>query len=216
MLYGNAPTDLGLVGENINCDEMMFYLYMPIKKAGNFIGATDERVSKYHPLVQRVFDDMYIRTGNEQEWIDSYVYITAKTLYVSLGCMGQRLGWHSDGFMTDDINYIWYTDVPTKFWVPESKVLLVQNHAVSLEQMEFFHKDNNDILTFPNRHLLRMDQSVIHKTDDTSSFEGVRTFVKISVSKHIYALRGNSVNPHIDLSVEYKQRSVERNCPATY
>lgn len=217
-LYGNAPIDLGLVGDNIECDEMMFYLYLPIKTPDQILETLcDDRLSKYKYLISKVYHDI-CREWSCDRWMSSYVYLTVKTLHVSKSNMGQREGYHSDGFMTDDINYIWYTDVPTVFWQPSRPLTLSQDHNVSMQQM----KDVCDVevisgkakeVRYPERHLLRLDETVIHKTDMNSDFEGVRTFVKISISDKPYALKGNSVNPLVPLGVEYKERKQTRNCP---
>lgn len=42
---------------------------------------------------------------------------------------------------------------------------------------------------------------------------GMRTFVKVSVSDKLYALRGNSINHKLGLVAEYGPRGEERNCP---
>lgn len=212
-LYGNLPTDLGLVGEDINCDEMMYYLYLPVKLKGGWSEILEPRLFKYTPIIDAVFKDVRAMGG---DWENSNIYLTVKTVFVSHGCMSQRAGWHSDGFMTDDINYIWYTDVPTMFWDTHLKYGFIQDHEQSIHEMRSFCGEVGRIKRYPNRHLLRMDETVIHKTDITSTFFGVRTFVKVSVSDHTYALKGNSVNPYLPLGVEYKEREETRNCPVTH
>jgi len=211
-LYGNLPIDLGFVGESINCDEMMFYIYIPIKLKGNTNICMDSRLKKYYPLIDAVIRNL---SKDNVEWWNKYFYLTAKTLHVSPGCTGQRLGMHCDGFMTADINYIWYTDMPTIFYYSDRKVELPQDHKECISYLEWDYSPDGH-RKYPPRSLLRLDETVIHETDWRSTFTGMRTFVKISVSDHIYALKGNSINPYLPLNVEYKERSIERNCPATY
>ena len=69
-----------------------------------------------------------------------------------------------------------------------------------------------DHRTYPVKHLLRLDQTVLHKVA-TNIRPGVRTFVKISVSRHRYALRGNSINHELAPDWAYADRQAERNCP---
>jgi hypothetical protein len=65
------------------------------------------------------------------------------------------------------------------------------------------------IVTYPDKHLLRLDESVIHRVAENFT-SGMRTFVKVSVSEHRYDLEGNSVN-HTFPSWTYAPRGVERN-----
>jgi hypothetical protein len=65
---------------------------------------------------------------------------------------------------------------------------------------------------YANKHLMKLDQRVLHKVD-TSIQAGMRTFVKISVSKDVYALKGNSINHALPIAEVYQERGVERNCP---
>lgn len=208
-LYGNLPIDLGSVGEDIDASEMMFYLYLPIKLPGQVGVTMEERLIPFFPLVEKVVQD--IGSG----YVDKYIYITVKTLYVSPGCMGNREGYHSDGFMTNDINYIWYSEVPTVFLDIPGGVPLPQHHSESMIDMEWYGRFYNH-RRYPNKHLLRLDERVIHKVCDESLYEGMRTFVKISVSDNIYAHKGNSVSPFLSLGVEYTERTIVRNCPVTH
>ena len=100
-------------------------------------------------------------------------------------------------------------------------VPFTQEHEYALAEMrahchDTISRGEAEWVTYPNQHLLRLDEKVIHKTDDFHEFQGIRTFVKISVSDHIYALEGNSKNPYLDLGVEYKPRQEQRNCPASH
>lgn len=63
------------------------------------------------------------------------------------------------------------------------------------------------------KHILRLNQAVLHKVD-TRIAPGVRTFIKVSVSNHRYALRGNSINHDLATDWIYEDRQAERNCPA--
>lgn len=213
-LYGNSPDDLGFIDIPDAKSEMMYYLYLPIKVPGTRWLELEDRLMKYLPLLEWVAGD---HDNREENWYDKYIYFTVKTLYVSPGNLGQRPGWHSDGFMTDDINYIWYTDVPTVFWIhPDWQYPFLQDHELSMIQMNELVNNTGVRVKYPNKHLLRLDETVIHKPDNESSFAGIRTFVKISVSEHIYALEGNSRNHNIDLGVEYSPRQKQRNCPVSH
>jgi hypothetical protein len=205
-IYGAAPADLGLV--DISPVEMMFWLYCPIKLAGNFGTSVPENLAQYLPLLDEVFEDL-----GADEWTKNYVYLTAKTLWCSPDNPGNRPDWHSDGFLTEDLNYIWYDANPTVFWESDERVDFIAHHQLSLAEMEAVcEHDVARHRRYPLKHLLRLDQTVMHKVD-TNITAGVRTFVKISVSKHRYDLKGNSINHELAPDWAYQDRAAERNHP---
>ena len=203
-IYGAPPVDLGLI--DLSPVEMMFWMYCPIKLpgAGTVLPANLEQ---FCPLIIAAMTDC------AERWTESYAYITAKTLFATPENPGNRPGWHSDGFLTDDLNYIWADANPTIFWEPDIRFRFPADHNASLAQMAAvadIHPDEHR--TYPVKHLLRLDQTVLHKVD-TKITPGLRTFVKISVSRHRYALRGNSINHHLAPDWTYQARQTERNCP---
>lgn len=205
-IYGTRPEDLGLI--DLSPEEMMFWLYCPIRVPGMlhpFI--LPGNLVQYKPLVRAVMQDC------SDQWEDSYVYITAKTLWVNSESPGNRPGWHSDGFLTDDLNYIWCDANPTTFFDDGKLHSFSADHNASLGEMDSLCEatDANQF-TLPVKHLLKLDQRVLHKVT-TNINPGVRTFVKISVSRHKYALRGNSINHELVLAWDYQERKAERNCP---
>lgn len=213
--YGTLPVDLGKV--DIINDESCLCLYMPIKLKNRHHYVIPEHLVKYQPILDFIKGD-----HRDDVFHDKYIYLTVKAQFVSGEHTGQREGWHSDGFMTDDINYIWYDSHPTEF------LDLEQDHcSLSLPQD---HKECLDCLydvwslwglgcikTYPCKHLLKLDEYVIHRPMQSMP-PSFRTFVKVSVSDHIYALKGNTINYEPDIydvtkHWEYKERKVERNCP---
>lgn len=204
-IYGAPPVDLGLV--DLSPMEMMFWLYCPIKLPGMQSVSVPDNLVQFRPLWERARNDCADR------WGDSYAYMTAKTLWATPENPGNRPGWHSDGFLTEDLNYIWADANPTIFWEPGQRFRFAADHAASLPQMDALAEaDTAHHTTYPVRHLLRLDQAVIHKVD-TDIKPGLRTFVKLSVSRHRYALRGNSINHEIAPDWTYQDRADERNCP---
>ena len=205
MMYGKPPIDLGLI--DLNPTEMMFWLYCPIKDINQNGVSIPPNLRQFIPIIHRVYDDCELRT-----WYSSYIYLTAKTLWVTQENAGNRRGWHSDGFMTDDLNYIWSDRNGTLFWSPEQQVSFTQDHVLSLDEMEQVAEQGPHTVS-PNKHLMRLDQSVIHRVADFPT-PGIRTFVKVSVSKHRYNLVGNSINHDLDLGWGMAEREVERNHPS--
>lgn len=215
-IYGNAPQDLGLI--NLSPNECMFWLYCPIKLPFSPL-AVPMNLRQYLPIITAVRDHIIDDTENNQwnRWTRSYVYITAKTLWVDQGAPGNRPGWHSDGFLTDDLNYIWYDMNPTQFWEPGFQVSFSADHKQSLTEMDNLCSASPICRkTYPNKHLLKLDQTNIHRVNPNPQ-PGFRTFVKVSVSDQIYALEHNSINHGLpEFSPTYEPRKEFRNNPAGY
>jgi hypothetical protein len=206
-LYGTLPDDLGLI--DISPEEMMCWLYLPISLAKSTRFEIPPNLTAFKPIIWAVIDSL-----DEGDLYDKYIYVTAKTLYVTPENSGNRPGWHSDGFMTDDINYIWSDSSPTVFWKADNCIALPQDHTKSMEAMTEAADNTGSQVTFADKHLLRLDQRNIHKVGERTT-SGMRTFVKVSVSKHLYSHVGNSINHALSYPMPSVQRSAERNCPAT-
>lgn len=211
MRYGKLPTDLGLI--DITPTEMMFWMYCPISVPGMWGYKIPDNLKQFDRILFGVWKDLRPRV---RFMTGSYVYITAKTLWVSGDFIGNRPGWHSDGFGTDDLNYIWCDRAPTEFI--ETDVELSTDCTKSMEEMEALGNNEaywGNLVTFPDKHLLKLDPSVIHRSP--VSFEaGMRTFVKVSISKDRYDLIGNSINHELPASRwPLVEREAVRNHPSS-
>jgi len=194
-----------IIGEyKIKCTEMMFYMYLPIKLSGNLDIMTPSRLHTFNKLIKAAILREDVKTITQK-----YIYLTVKHLYVQPGYSGQRGGYHIDGFNTDDINYIWYDSYPTVFCTQEFN--LSDDHETSIKQMEEQAKEENEI-TFPANTLLRLDQTQVHKAPEIDK-AGMRTFVKISFSKHKYNLEGNAYNHLLKYNWKMHPRGEVRNHP---
>lgn len=205
-IYGNLPEEVGSF--QIDTSEMMFWLYCPVKVPGTFRCIVPANLEKYWPILLAVMED------STQDFYEKYVYITAKTLYVTPDSPGNRPGWHSDGFLTDDTNYVWSDSNPTVFYCDGDLHQFTNDHQESMVEMENLCEDSNCWVKYDNNTLLRLDQTVLHKVN-TNLEPGMRTFVKISLSSHPYALEGNSINHELSVKFDKQPRSVDRNCPIT-
>ncbi|WP_051447587.1 hypothetical protein [Rhizobium leguminosarum] len=212
-IYGAEPKDLGRL--DLDTAEMMFWLYTPIKLPGMWMETPPQQLVKYDPLLDVVRFDV-IDTFGEKRWTDSYVYLSVKILHVTPDAPGNRPGWHSDGFMTNDLNYIWSDRNPTEFFIAKVPMSVRADHSVSLVDFELeisqpLHSDRREHATV--NHLYRLDQTNIHRVS-LNVESGKRAFIKVSVSDKPYAQLGNSINhdlpAHPRPSVE---RIAERNCP---
>jgi hypothetical protein len=215
VLVGNPPRDLGLV--NLSPTEMMFWMYTPISIPGMYDWVLPGNLQQFDSLVERAIYDFDSNYNNKL--LDHYTYLTVKTLWVEGRYIGNRPGWHCDGFGTDDVNYIWYDRAPTEFiWGPPSELFTVSSDCdESLEDMSRIGKlwEQIDLVhTFPDKHLLRLDHTVIHRSP--ANFDaGMRTFVKVSISKDRYDLIGNSINHYLGELGPMVERKANRNHPAS-
>lgn len=200
MIYGSLPQDLGLI--DLRITETMHWMYCPVSLPGEGFCLPDN-LKQFVPILREVW--------NCEPWRakDEYMYLTAKRLWVGGDYIGNRPGWHSDGFGTDDLNFIWSDCVPTDFLQDAFEVPV--NCADSMALMAERAK-TAPIVTFDEKHLLRLDQRVIHRPP--VNFEpGMRTFVKVSISKDRYNLEGNSINHGLGIPWPTVSRQVERNHP---
>jgi hypothetical protein len=203
MIVGGLPRDMGI----IECDEaeMMFVQYLPIQIPGKGIRIPDNLLC-FKPLINRAMCD-----AAETRFIfDPYIYITAKHLYVTPENLGNRPGWHIDGFGTDDLNYIWYDGAPensTEF-CNQTFDISEDEHQSMLDMSA--QADEGNVVTYSPKSLLRLDNQIVHRTS-TRAVAGYRTFVKISVSDQIYNLKGNAHNYLFDYKWDMVARDEERN-----
>lgn len=206
MKYGELPKELGVF--KIECREMMFYQYLPIKMRGITIPVFEKRLHCFESLIGKTCLD-FIEEFGVEKYKNSYVYLTAKHLYQPPNTSFNRMGWHSDGFLTEDINYIWCDKFPTIFNSSEFKITL--DDCISMREMAEQALEENNI-QFKENQLLRLNQFNIHKVAPIT--DGcMRTFVKLSFSEDKYDLVGNSHNFEIEYNWKMKQRGESRNIP---
>lgn len=209
---GNLPKDLGFI--DLPVGEMMFWMYLPISLSGSHIFVLPKNLQHLAPLVKAVQRD------DPSAFFLRYVYLTAKTLWIEGDYVGNRPGWHIDGYGTNDVNYIWSDRAPTEFLTSQQGWYLSDDCDKSLCQMAEIGRralpsgDRGRRVAYPDRHLLRLDNTVIHRSP--VEFEpGVRSFVKVSLSHDRYNLRGNSINHDLpDTHWPLVERRTERNHPA--
>jgi len=206
MKYGDLPVPI--CEYRIKCDEMMFYQYLPIKMVLSDEIKYEPRLNCFDAIISKICDD-FIELFGESAYHNHYIYLTAKHQYQVANTSFNRLGYHSDGFMTDDINYIWSDANPTIF--NNSDFTITQDDRISLSEMETQARAENQIV-YRDNNILRLNQFNIHKVNECD-FSGMRTFLKISFSVDKYDLIGNSHNYSLDYNWEMKLRQTERNIP---
>jgi hypothetical protein len=204
--YGELPKALGRF--DVECKEMMFYQYLPIKMPTEMHPIYERRLKCFDNLVIAICHDFIDEFGLDA-YLASYVYMTAKFMYQLQNCSFNRTGYHSDGFMTNDINYVWCDKNPTVF--NSAEFVLTMDDSISLAEMEQQAKPESEV-TYPENTLLRLNQFNIHKVADIQE-AGMRAFLKVSFSNDKYDLLGNAHNYLLDYGWEMKTRKPERNIP---
>jgi hypothetical protein len=202
MRYGALPEDLGPL--DLPTSEMLYWLYCPVSSPGYGLFLPDT-LEQFRPLLE------FIWPQEGALFRDSYVYLTAKTLWVSGDNPGNRPGWHTDGFGTNDLNYIWYDRAPTEFYADDFE--LPPNCADAMAVMTE-RAEGAQIVTYPERHVLRLTPSVVHRVPAKFA-SGMRTFFKVSISPDRYNLIGNSINHRLPERWPLVARQAERNHPAS-
>lgn len=202
-MYGKLPKNLGAM--RVETNEMFWYQYLPIKFPGSEIKIED-RLKCFTAMIGKAACDFVAEDGLER-YNDSYIYLTAKRLFQK-DVPFNRPGFHSDGFLTNDVSYIWSDKQPTVFNC--SNFSLSLDECESLQEMERQALSENNFI-YPNSVLLKLDQYVIHKVGGL--VPGVRTFVKICFSKDKYDLEGNSHNYMFDYDWKLRKRGEIRNVP---
>lgn len=204
--YGNAPESLGVY--DLQFSEYMHYMYLPIRvpETGPALRIPDRLEFARDMIYDAMFDER--QRGNR--W--SHVYVTARRGFATPGNPLNRPGWHSDGFGTPDINYVWTDRYPTLFAVQGFQDIS-DDHTESARQFEA-QVEADHIVTYEDRMLQRLDSSVIHAAPEIPAPGGERSFFKVSFSNDRYNLLGNSHNYLLDYNWPMHARSVVRNDPA--
>jgi hypothetical protein len=203
--YGKEPQVFNTPIE-IKDNQSKYFLYMPIKMPYSYI-KIPSILKDYEPLVLKAIKN---EEANHQSILDLYVYLSVEVSPVKAGMTQKRPGWHTDGFLTDDINYIWHNDLPTEFCIQEFTIAL--DHNVSMEQFTK-HARNDFIKTYPVNKLMRLTDENVHRCALATKHIQSRIFVKVSFSKEKYNLKGNTHNPLFDYEWVMHDRQEVRNCP---
>lgn len=208
MNYGKPPTVIGQY--DLDWQEYMHYMYLPVVVPcvhSSPIGRVrlPERLRFLWPLLSAVLHE-------EKGCEGRYVYVTARRGFAVPGNPLNRPGWHTDGFGTSDVNYIWTDAYPTRFAVqPFSGI--IEDHIISMAQFENQTRAGR-VHSYPLKSLLRLDSEVVHSVPEIPAPGGERGFVKISVSESRYNLAGNSHNYLFDYDWKMWSRDEIRNDPS--
>lgn len=204
--YGQLPQVVDYI--EIASKEMLFYQDMLLKLPGETECAIEKRLMQYHEIIASAINN-FIENFGISAYRNHHVYISAKNLFQKKGSSFNRMGWHCDGFMSNDVTYIWSDKNPTVFNFSEFK--LSQDHSLSMREMQEQADEKNN-MCYDNFTLVRINQYNVHKVADVLE-DGLRTFIKISFSLDKFDLKGNAINYDLDYKWDFKPRATERNTP---
>lgn len=218
--YGEAPVAVGPRKGKLDLawDEFMHYLYLPVLMPESELeGESDmgfripPRLAFVREAIDRASIDFCITQGGDL--IDYYVYVTARRGFATYDNPINRPGWHTDGFGTDDMNYVWSDRWPTEVAV-QSFGEITPDHVKSVEEFKS-RAHPPSIRPVEASTLYRFNPFVVHRAPTTGIPDqgGMRSFLKISFSKHRYNLVGNSHNYLFDYEWEMHDRASLRNDP---
>ena len=139
----------------------------------------------------------------------NYMYITIKHQYVEAQGYGNRPGWHVDGFLSNNKEYVWCSREPTEY-ISISEYEEVAEHETALENFNRLGTARRIQSLHPET--LYFLGKTIHRTPKIIE-GGVRTFVKISCSNEKFNLKGNAVNELLKYKWKYYDREITRNHP---
>lgn len=183
--------------------EFMHYLYLPVRFPGTNI-RLPRRLEMLRPMVD-------IAADFSQS--DDYIYLTAERSWVQPGATQNRPGWHCDGFGTDDDTLIWASRSGTQ-WLDFPSSEISEDHIRSLAQFDALAAEHPDhIRQCPEGVIAQINPYVIHAAP-VEVTAGMRSWAKVSVSKHLYNLEGNSHNYLFDYDWKMWSREEARNHPS--
>jgi hypothetical protein len=186
----------------LKASEMCFVQYMPISIPGIDI------VLPHNMRWVKPMTDFLFGFGDRVE--DYYVYLTAKYMWVDASNPGNRKGWHIDAFGSEDENYVWCDKNPTECIPAWDGFPFSEDHEDSMRQMDIM-AEHSLRYYIPTNAIVDMERTV-HRVNE-NILPGMRTFVKVSVSKHKYNLEGNAQNPALLHAWKMYPREFGRNHP---
>ena len=147
---------------------------------------------------------------NENELDNSprtYTYLSVKRLPIGPGNSFSRPGWHIDGFLSEDVTFIYSDIFPTLY--STSDFSLTRDHAISMAEMAVQAKET-DVVEMPANELVHIDLHCVHRVN-VPPVAHTRTFLKVVLSHRPFNLEGNAVNPECLPPWSFVPRAVSRN-----
>lgn len=199
-----------------NTDELEYcnIVYMCIKN----IGSSEYNIpDNLKQLIDCVISDIYRLSSSlyDNDWT-KYCYLTIKKGYVQPNSYGNREGWHIDGFLSDQENFIWSDCDATPTEVSIGEFDLTPDHEKSIDEMlvqsSYYSKHQ-----LKSNVLYEMNQECVHKpTKNYTNKAVLRTFIKVTFSKELFNCYGNAWNYKLPFIKPSKHRGEFRNHSVKY
>lgn len=200
MEYGKQPSRICPL-EFPEWTEMLHYLYLPVVMEGSEIR-----------LPRRLeFARTAIRIAMAYARPSRYIYLTARRGFATPDNPINRPGWHTDGFGTDDENFVWCDRWGTQI-AGQKFTDISTDHRESARQFED-QVVGQAVYPIRTKMLYYFDPFVVHNVPYIPAPGGMRSFMKISFSPYQYNLIGNSHNHLFDYEWEMFDRDEVRNDP---
>lgn len=191
IVNSKVPTGTPILGLNYNALEFCNFTYMCIKEPFGDIRIPENLLGVVKPVVREVM-------ASGSVLAEDYLYISVKKSHVQPYTTAMRSGFHIDGFLSNDRNWILADSMPTQ--VAVGTFSITPDHEKSLIEMyeQSRHKDRVQLKPHTLYHL---DHECVHAPVNNMRGETVvRTFIKVVASKELFNGYGNAWNyllPHI-------------------
>lgn len=204
-IHSQVPVHLGQY--EFILPEVMYYLYLPVLMRSERPASL--RLPRNVECCRELIISAIAFAGSFKP---DYVYLSARKGWASPDNPLNRPGWHSDGFLTQDLNFVWWEGPGTRFAVQD--FVVDENHVTSLLQFDEQVKEENVVSVLRQHGLYAMDQSHVHSTPLIEPPGCMRSYVKVSLSNERYNLENNSHNYLFDYCWPLSVRHQVRNDPA--
>lgn len=184
------------------------YLYLPISLKGSPEITLPLDIRYNTGLLAMIFNCLQSFGDIENK----YVYLSLERSMVAKGKTQKRPGFHCDGYLTEDSNFLWANTLPTQFLLG-NYIVYGNHHDTSL--FDIYAKENiGNIYPAGIKEIIRTGPTDIHAATKNTHFKEVdRTFAKISISDDRYNLKGNSINTELEYDWKMYDREAVRNHP---
>lgn len=197
-------------------DKFLWTMDLPIKMPFSDIRVPDE-FEQFREFIEKAYTHEVICNPNVHNW---YAYLCIDQRQVLPMSTQRRPGAHADSFPTGNVHmnrlsdsvYLAYDCLPTEFCNGNFTFELSINTNINKEIISHFENKTNDVHTYPDYHIIKMDSGHVHQVGFNKTANPIdRTFIKLTFSPDIFNRIGNDHNYLFDYNWPLYERSVERN-----
>lgn len=190
IINSKVPEGISILGLPTHNLEFCNVTYMCIKEPKGLLQIPDNFLGMVGPVLTELL--------KHESFDDEYVYFSLKKGHVSPYATPMRSGFHVDGFLSDDRNWILSDAIPTTVAIGQFDV--EADHESSLQSFDAQALLKNKVQLEPHK-LYELDKDCVHASTKNCTNETIiRTFIKVVVSKEKFNGIGNAWNyklPHI-------------------